>query len=234
MKVSPSAKRFCFWRKRLLSVSLSSPTHGRIRLSRWYTLTLCCYLHIYLHGFHVVTSQKRKTLPLAVKPKSEEILLEAFLSQLFALFLSIYLLGDCRPWSSTDCGHEEVRSVTYFVSSVNQYIRRNPIIGVEEREEPGNDVAFFVLHFSGPDALAFHNVLLFLVLNVARFLSDDHRMLVEPACGASLACVYERLFEGWKEQGKLAELKSVLVIVCGGNIVSLKALKEWKEKLGLS
>lgn len=76
-------------------------------------------------------------------------------------------------------------------------------------------------------------MLLFLVLNVARFLSDDHRMLVEPACGASLACVYERLFKGWKEQGKLAELKSVLVIVCGGNIVSLKALKEWKEKLGL-
>jgi len=71
------------------------------------------------------------------------------------------------------------------------------------------------------------------VLACERF-ADDHRMLVEPACGASLACVYERLFKGWKEQGKLAELKSVLVIVCGGNIVSLKALKEWKEKLGLS
>lgn len=71
------------------------------------------------------------------------------------------------------------------------------------------------------------------VLACERF-ADDHRMLVEPACGASLACVYERLFKGWKEQGKLAELKSVLIIVCGGNIVSLKALKEWKEKLGLS
>lgn len=63
--------------------------------------------------------------------------------------------------------------------------------------------------------------------------SDDHRMLVEPACGASLACVYERLFKVWQEQGKLGELKSALVIVCGGNIVSLNALKEWKEKLGL-
>ena len=59
-------------------------------------------------------------------------------------------------------------------------------------------------------------------------------MLVEPACGASLACVYERLFEVWQEQGKLGELKLALVIVCGGNIVSLKALKEWKEKLGIS
>ena len=64
--------------------------------------------------------------------------------------------------------------------------------------------------------------------------SDDHRMLVEPACGASLACVYERLFKVWQDQGKLGELKSALVIVCGGNIVSLKAMKEWKEKLGVS
>lgn len=59
-------------------------------------------------------------------------------------------------------------------------------------------------------------------------------MLVEPACGASLACVYERLFKVWQDQGKLGELKSALVIVCGGNIVSLKALMGWKEKLGLS
>ncbi|KAM7426516.1 hypothetical protein ABFA07_022214 [Porites harrisoni] len=71
------------------------------------------------------------------------------------------------------------------------------------------------------------------VLACERF-ADDHRMLVEPACGASLACVYERLFKVWQEQGKLGELKSALVIVCGGNIVSLNALKEWKEKLGLS
>lgn len=66
------------------------------------------------------------------------------------------------------------------------------------------------------------------------FVSDDHRMLVEPACGAALACVYERLFKVWQEQGKLGELKSALVIVCGGNLVSLKAMKEWKDQLGLS
>ncbi|CAH3110614.1 unnamed protein product [Pocillopora meandrina] len=64
--------------------------------------------------------------------------------------------------------------------------------------------------------------------------ADDHRMLVEPACGAALACVYERLFKVWQEQGKLGELKSALVIVCGGNLVSLKAMKEWKDQLGLS
>ncbi|XP_020601719.1 serine dehydratase-like [Orbicella faveolata] len=69
------------------------------------------------------------------------------------------------------------------------------------------------------------------VLACERF-ADDHRMLVEPACGAALACVYERLFKAWQEQGKLGELKSTLVIVCGGNLVSMKAMKEWKDKLG--
>lgn len=76
--------------------------------------------------------------------------------------------------------------------------------------------------------------LLKLNLILMAFLSDDHRMLVEPACGAALACVYERLFKAWQEQGKLGELKSTLVIVCGGNLVSMKAMKEWKDKLGLS
>jgi len=71
------------------------------------------------------------------------------------------------------------------------------------------------------------------VLACERF-ADDHRMLVEPACGAALACVYERLFKVWQEQEKLAELKSILVIVCGGNLVSVKAIKEWKDKLGLN
>ena len=66
------------------------------------------------------------------------------------------------------------------------------------------------------------------------FLPDDHRMLVEPAGGAALACMYERLFKVWQEQEKLGELKSILVIVCGGNLVSVKAIKEWKDKLGLN
>ncbi|KAL9981852.1 hypothetical protein ACROYT_G010613 [Oculina patagonica] len=71
------------------------------------------------------------------------------------------------------------------------------------------------------------------VLACERF-ADDHRMLVQPACGAALACVYERLFKVWQEEGKLGELKSALVIVCGGSSVTMKAIKEWKEKLGLN
>ena len=59
-------------------------------------------------------------------------------------------------------------------------------------------------------------------------------MLVEPACGAALACVYERLFKRFQDEGRINEIKSALVIVCGGNLVSLKALGEWKQKLGIS
>jgi L-serine/L-threonine ammonia-lyase len=53
--------------------------------------------------------------------------------------------------------------------------------------------------------------------------ADDHRLLVEPACGASLSTVYNRA-------GPLAGLAPVVVIVCGGAGVSLGLLEEWDKK----
>lgn len=55
-----------------------------------------------------------------------------------------------------------------------------------------------------------------------RFL-DDHRILVEPACGASLAAVYGRC-ELLRGRGP------VLVEVCGGAGVNLQLLKAWKRE----
>jgi len=55
-----------------------------------------------------------------------------------------------------------------------------------------------------------------------RFLSD-HRILVEPACGASLAPVYEQAAE-------LQEFESVLVIVCGGATASLEQIRQWLKE----
>ena len=52
-----------------------------------------------------------------------------------------------------------------------------------------------------------------------RFL-DDHRIVVEPACGASLAAVYDRASE-------LEDFESVLVVVCGGATTALEQLREW-------
>ncbi len=54
-----------------------------------------------------------------------------------------------------------------------------------------------------------------------RFL-DDHRLVVEPACGASLAAVYDGASE-------LEDFESVLVVVCGGATTTLEQLREWAD-----
>jgi len=56
----------------------------------------------------------------------------------------------------------------------------------------------------------------------ARFL-DDHRILVEPACGVALAAVYDR-------SAILDGISSALVIVCGGVGVTLAGLNEWSRR----
>ncbi len=52
-------------------------------------------------------------------------------------------------------------------------------------------------------------------LAAARQFALDHRVLVEPAAGAALAAVYERL-------GPVAQASSVAVIVCGGAGIALR------------
>lgn len=52
-----------------------------------------------------------------------------------------------------------------------------------------------------------------------RFM-DDHRIVVEPACGASLAVVYGHMPE-------LVGYKNLLVIVCGGVTASVAQLQQW-------
>lgn len=57
-----------------------------------------------------------------------------------------------------------------------------------------------------------------------RFL-DDHRVLVEPACGAALAAVYQRC-------GFLQGRGPVAVEVCGGAGVNLELLRQWNSQVG--
>jgi L-serine/L-threonine ammonia-lyase len=54
-----------------------------------------------------------------------------------------------------------------------------------------------------------------------RFI-DDHRVVVEPACGASLAVVYEG-------HEALAGCARVLVIVCGGVTATVAQLQRWSR-----
>ncbi len=53
-----------------------------------------------------------------------------------------------------------------------------------------------------------------------RFLLD-HRVLVEPACGAALALAYT--------PGALGSYQNVLVVVCGGATATLEQIREWLE-----
>lgn len=55
-----------------------------------------------------------------------------------------------------------------------------------------------------------------------RFL-DDHRVLVEPACGASLALAYDGA-------GELEGFDTVLVIVCGGATATLDQITQWSAR----
>ena len=58
-----------------------------------------------------------------------------------------------------------------------------------------------------------------------RFL-DEQRVLVEPACGASLAAVYDK-------EVSLTGKRDVLIIVCGGMGVSLAQLSLWRALPGM-
>ena len=54
--------------------------------------------------------------------------------------------------------------------------------------------------------------------------AEDHRVLVEPACGAALAAGYAAL-------GPVTEHDPVLFIVCGGAAVTPRMLTEWDQDL---
>ena len=59
------------------------------------------------------------------------------------------------------------------------------------------------------------------LLACERFLTD-HRILVEPACGASLALAYESAVE-------LVGFRSVLIVACGGATATLDQLRQWQN-----
>jgi len=63
----------------------------------------------------------------------------------------------------------------------------------------------------------------------------EHRMLVEPACGASLAPLYSerlrtKLLEELNKGGSSSEDSVIVVEVCGGSGVNLELLDGWKAQ----
>jgi len=62
-------------------------------------------------------------------------------------------------------------------------------------------------------------------LNACEQFLTDHRILVEPACGASLAAVYS------SQRELLDGFKRPLVIVCGGATATVQQLEVWRRQL---
>lgn len=66
---------------------------------------------------------------------------------------------------------------------------------------------------------------------VERFL-DDERILVEPACGASIAAVYSGILQRLQQEGELPkDMQPVVVIVCGGSSITMAQLNEYRMQL---
>ena len=61
-------------------------------------------------------------------------------------------------------------------------------------------------------------------LNACLQFARDHRVLVEPACGAGLAVVYEPV-------ESLRGKRDILVVVCGGAGVTIQHLQDWSMEL---
>ena len=61
--------------------------------------------------------------------------------------------------------------------------------------------------------------------------AEDHRFLVEPACGATLAMAYEP--ELLKQHvGPLTPESVVVLEVCGGQAVTPDLLEIWRQTVG--
>ena len=54
-------------------------------------------------------------------------------------------------------------------------------------------------------------------------LLDDHRVLVEPACGAALALLYSE-----RQRAALAAFDPLVVVVCGGSGVDWEIMAQWR------
>lgn len=65
------------------------------------------------------------------------------------------------------------------------------------------------------------------VRSIIKF-SKDHMVLVEPSCAAGLSLIYDDLLDEDIEKDA-----PIVAIVCGGSIVNLEMLHQWKESFEL-
>ena len=73
-------------------------------------------------------------------------------------------------------------------------------------------------------------------VNACLKFADDHKMLVEPACGAGLSSIYSDVFVNTTHPLNIImneNQQPIVLVVCGGDIVSLNLLLMWKDQFSL-
>ncbi|KAK6612346.1 pyridoxal-phosphate dependent enzyme [Botrytis cinerea] len=66
------------------------------------------------------------------------------------------------------------------------------------------------------------------------WMADEERILVESACGVSVAVATNGMLKKiLEEDGETVEGKNVVIVVCGGSNISLKTLAEYRERFGV-
>jgi L-serine/L-threonine ammonia-lyase len=61
-------------------------------------------------------------------------------------------------------------------------------------------------------------------------LSEDHGMMVEPACGVTLAAVYSNILPAILEREGYSSAGPIVLIVCGGSDITLEVLRSYEDK----
>ncbi|EDV23267.1 uncharacterized protein TRIADDRAFT_28057 [Trichoplax adhaerens] len=70
-------------------------------------------------------------------------------------------------------------------------------------------------------------------VNACSRFADDHRTLVQPACGAGLAVAYSGKLEELRQNGHIKTDKPIVIIVCGGYSVTHELMQGWKKEFNL-
>jgi L-serine/L-threonine ammonia-lyase len=127
----------------------------------------------------------------------------------------------CRPDISL------VTAETVGADSFHQSVQSGRLVELERITSVATSlgakkVAAKALEVSGQFKLASRVVTDQEALDACLQFADDHRVVVEPACGAALALAY-------KGEGVLQQARNVLLIVCGGAGVSYRDLVELRK-----
>lgn len=118
------------------------------------------------------------------------------------------LVGEHSVYSEVVTDQQAVKAVESFVGEYSLQLSRCTTVRETTEISTENEPFFFPL--------------------------DDEKILVEPACGAALAAVYSDIIKRLQDDGRLEQqLGPVVVVVCGGNNISMEQLKRLKKQLGM-